>query len=126
MHVELHERRIADDLEGVHLARLDDENVAGAGLEFDALYYIMAASLANELNLVVGMTMRARSFSRLTVEEKNGDAGVAVVRADEVVRAAAKRELVLTGSIHQGAKAPVPISVKGAALSPVASRTFTR
>ena len=37
MHVELHERRVADILEAMHLPCFDHEDVAGAGFELVSL-----------------------------------------------------------------------------------------
>ena len=59
VHVELHERLVSNRLEAVHLARLDDEYVTGTCLELIAVHRVAAATLANELDLVVGMTMRS-------------------------------------------------------------------
>ena len=85
MHVELHERLIADHRETVHLARFDDENVAGAGFKLLAVDDVAAAPRLNELDLVVRMSVWTRPTPGLAVEEKDRDADAALVRPDEVV-----------------------------------------
>ena len=85
MDVELHEWFIADDLEAVHLARFDDEDVTRAGFELYAIYYIMSAAFTDELDFIVGMAVRPRSFAWKAVEKKDGAADIALVGADEVV-----------------------------------------
>ena len=85
MHIELHQRTLADAPEAVNLAGLDDEDVTGAGLELLAVHDPQTATLADELHFVVGMPMRPRTASRLTVEQKDRDADVAVVGANEIV-----------------------------------------
>jgi hypothetical protein len=100
VHIELHEGLIADAREAVHLARLDDENVAGAGLELLTVHDIASAALLDELNLVVGMAMRARTASGLTVEQKGGDPDITLVGADEVVGAPAEGQIFLASAMH--------------------------
>jgi hypothetical protein len=51
--IELHQWNVADGCEAVNLARLDDENVSRARLEFLAVDDIAAAALPDELNLVI-------------------------------------------------------------------------
>ena len=88
MDVELHERFVADALEAVDLTGLDDEDVPGRSLEFDAVHVPPSPSGLDELDLVVGMPVRARPGARLSVEEENGDVDVAIVGPDEIVGAA--------------------------------------
>src|SRR5712672_1149225 len=71
MHIDLHEWPFADVAEAVHFAGLDDEDVAGPGFELVPLDVPEAASLADELDLVVGMPVRPRTTARLAVEEKH-------------------------------------------------------
>jgi len=54
----LYERGIAEGFEAVNLAGLDDENVAGAAREGLAVDGPEAATFADELDLVVGVTIR--------------------------------------------------------------------
>ena len=62
--IQLNERLVADALEAVNLASLDDENVARAGLELLAIHCLQAATSLNELDLVVRMPMRSWSATR--------------------------------------------------------------
>src|SRR5690606_27943091 len=48
VHVELDQRPVPDAPEAVHLARLDDEDVARAGLELLAVHRPQAAALLDE------------------------------------------------------------------------------
>src|SRR5271165_548028 len=98
--IELYERGIAEGFEAVNLAGLDDENVAGAALEGLAVDGPDAAAFADELDLVVGMTMRARSGAGFAVEEEDGNRGVAVLGADKLMRAADKRQVFLADVMH--------------------------
>jgi len=58
MHVQLHERTVADAAETVHLAGFDHEDVTRARLELASIDHPQPAALLNELHLVVRMTMR--------------------------------------------------------------------
>src|SRR5690606_28511589 len=98
--IQLDERAVADAAEAVDLARLDHEDVAGAGLELLSFDVVQPASLLNELHLVVRMAVRPRAAAGEPVEEEDGNADVAVVGADEVVRAADERQVGLLDSIH--------------------------
>ena len=101
MHVELYERNIAEAFEAVHLTGFDDEDVTRASLELDAVDIPVASALADELNLIVRVAVWSRSLSGKAVKEKHGDADIAVIGADEVVRAAAMREIFLSCTMHQ-------------------------
>ena len=59
MHVNLDERRIADALEAVNLARLDNQDVAGAGFELVAVHVPQSPAFTYELNFVVRVTVRS-------------------------------------------------------------------
>src|SRR4249920_2659782 len=83
--IQLNERLFADALEAVNLAGLDDENVAGPGLELRAIHCVESATSLNELDLVVGMPMRAWPATRLAVEEEDGDVDVPIVGSNEIV-----------------------------------------
>jgi hypothetical protein len=91
MDIDLHQRRVADAAEAVHLAGLDHEDVAGSRFELLAIHCPASAPFADELHFVVRMTMRPRSAPRRAVEQKDRDANVALIGADEIVRAAAWR-----------------------------------
>src|SRR5690349_14270240 len=98
--VELHERTVADGREAVHLARLDHQDLAGARFERFAVDDPAAAALLHELNLVVRMTVRTGTGAGLAVKQKHRHVHAAVVRADEVVRAAAERQILASKSQH--------------------------
>ena len=53
MHVELHELPLTNRLKAVYLARLDDQDVAGTGLERLAVDGIPGPTFPDELDLVV-------------------------------------------------------------------------
>ena len=101
MDVELDERLVADALEAVHLAGLDDEDVAGAGLELLAVHRPASATRLDELDLVIRMAVRTGPLAGGTVEQEDGDGDVALVGADELVRAADEGE-VLFADAEQG------------------------
>src|SRR5262245_53984000 len=87
VHVDLHQRLVADGREAVDLAGLDDDDVAGAPLELAAVHHPSAPARPNELHFVVGMAMRAWPAAGLGVQEKHGDGDVTLIGAHEVVRA---------------------------------------
>src|SRR3954447_6279401 len=121
VHVELDERAISDALEAVHLAGLDHQDVAGASVELPPVDDPASATLLDELDLVVGMPMRSRAGARLAVEEKHRHVDVAVIGADEVVRAAAQRQVLLANSLHG-----IPPRVSGASSRRLFAVRFTR
>src|SRR4051812_40848643 len=100
MHIHLDERRVADAREAVNLSGLDDQDVAGTRLEFHAADVIASAALPHELDFVVRMTMRPWPFSGKRVEEKHRDVHVALIDADELVRAADEGQVLLAHSVH--------------------------
>jgi hypothetical protein len=100
MHVQLHEGRVADALEAVNLARLDDEDVPCSSLELLAVHVVQSASGSHELYFVVRVPMRSWPAAGKRVEEEHGDIDVALVGADELVRAANERKLFLTDTVH--------------------------
>jgi hypothetical protein len=106
MYVDLNEWRVADALEAVDLACLDDEAVSRAAFELHAVHVPEAASFPDELDFVVRMTMWPGTFAGLRVEEKDGDVDVTVFGADELMRTANEGEVLLSDVIH-AAKAPV-------------------
>jgi hypothetical protein len=86
----------------VDLARLDDEDVACARLEFASIHVPEPSSFSDELDLVVRVPMRSRSPARLGVEEEYRNVHVAVIGADELVGAADEREILLADTVHGG------------------------
>jgi hypothetical protein len=57
----------------------------------------------DELNLVVRMPVRTGTAAGLTVEKKNRHADVALIRADEMVRTAAKGQIFPPHLVHSAA-----------------------
>ena len=92
MHVDLHQRRVAQHLEAVNFACLDDEDISGAAFEGLAVDCPHSAAFADELDLVIGMTMRTRPGAGLAVEQEDRNAGVTLFRSDKLMRAANKKE----------------------------------
>ena len=83
--VELHQRRIAHGLEAVNLAGLDHEDVAGAAFKSLAIDSPHTASFADELDLIVGMTMRSWPRAGLAVEQEHGDPSLSLLGADKLM-----------------------------------------
>lgn len=78
VYVQLDERFIADAAEAVNLPRLDDENVAGPGLEFFFIHDPDAAAFPNELDFVVRMDMGAGTIAGRRPKDECRDADVTV------------------------------------------------
>ena len=57
MHIDLHQWRLADALEAVNLAGLDDKDVTRSRFEFLTVHFPRPAPFAHELNLVVRMAV---------------------------------------------------------------------
>jgi hypothetical protein len=91
VHIELHERSIANAPETVDLARLDDQNVARTRFEFLAVHRPETASFPHELDFIVRMAMRTRTTAGERMKQEYGDIDVAIVSTHEMVRAAAQR-----------------------------------
>jgi len=83
--VDLNEWLVADAAEAVNLARLHHENVAGACLEFFAVYVPEASAFANDLDFIIRMAMRSWTATGLRAEEKHGDVHVAVFGTHELM-----------------------------------------
>src|SRR5262249_6272608 len=86
--------------EAVHLAGLDHEDVTGARLELAPVDDPPPASLLNELHLVVWVAMWSGARARLTAKQEHRYVHAALIGADEVVRAAAKRQVLLADAMH--------------------------
>ena len=100
MHIDLHERSVADAFEAMHFTGLDDQDITSNGFELFTIDVIQAAALSNELDLIIWMTVRTRAAARSAVEEEDGTVHIAVVGADEVMRAAPEWKVFLTNSEH--------------------------
>jgi voltage-gated potassium channel Kch len=108
MHIELDEGCVTNAAEAVDLAGLDDENVTCSGFEFLSVDGPETAALPHELDFVVRMTMGAWTTPREGAEEEHGHVHVAVVGANEVVRAALKGQVLLANAVHP-ADAPMEV-----------------
>src|SRR5262245_31599336 len=115
MHVQLDERRVADAAEAVDLAGLDHEDVAGAGLELFAVHHPQTTTLPDELHFVVRMTMRSRTAAGKRAEQEHRHVHVAVIGADELMRASLKRQVLLANSVHRAdlSNSSEPMQVHG-------------
>jgi hypothetical protein len=100
MYIELDQGRVTNAAEAVDLTGLDDENVTCSGFEFLSLDGPETAAFPDELDFIVRMAMGSRAPPREGAEEEYGDTHVAVVGPDELVRAALKRQVLLTDSVH--------------------------
>lgn len=100
MNVELNEWRLADGLETVNLASLDDKDVAGLPLECVAVDRPDSLPFADELDFVVGMTMRTWTRTWFAMEEKYRNGGAALLSSDKLMRTAHKRQVLLTHVMH--------------------------
>src|SRR5262245_11039725 len=98
--VELHQLRLADAGETVYLTGFDYKDIAGARFELLPVDDPPAAPFLHELHFIVGMAMRTGAGARESSKQENRYVHVAVLGADEVVRAAAIRQVLLTNSIH--------------------------
>jgi hypothetical protein len=100
MDIYLDQRLVTDTGEAVDLPGLDDQDVARAGLKLPAVDLVETPSISDELDFVIGMAMRARPAAGQGIEEKYRDADVALIGADELVRAALEGEILLTHAVH--------------------------
>ena len=67
---------------------------------FLAVHVPDPVTLLDELNLIIWMAVRSGATSRKSIEQEYGNADVALVGADEVVRASAKRQICLANTVH--------------------------
>ena len=101
VYVHLKQGLLADALEAVDFSRLDDQDVSRAGLEFLPVHDVTSPVLSQELDFVVGMAVGTRSAAWQRSEKKHRDVDAALIGADELVRAALKRQILLTNAIHR-------------------------
>jgi hypothetical protein len=100
VHVYLDQRLVSDALKAVDLAGLDHQDVSRARLELLPIHDVATATFSQELDLVVGMTMGAGPAAGERPEQEDRDVDVALVRSDELVRAALEGEILLANPIH--------------------------
>jgi hypothetical protein len=106
VHVELNEGRVTNATEAMDLSCLDDEDVTRARFELFSIDVPETAAFPHELHFIVGMTMRSGTTPGEGAEEKHRDVDVAVIGADELVRASLKWQVLLADSVHV-ADAPI-------------------
>src|SRR5262245_31045769 len=100
MDVELDEWRVADGRKAVNFARLDHENVTCARLEFGAIDDVACLALADELDLVIGVSVWLGATPRRPMEQERRDSHAALLGTDEIVGAAPMGQILLTDPIH--------------------------
>src|SRR6266850_6761045 len=98
--VELYQWRIANGLEAVNLAGLDDKDVSRTALKRLAIDSPRSTALTDELDLVIRMAMRTRSRTGLAIEQEHRNSGVALLSSDKLIRATNKRQILLTHVMH--------------------------
>jgi hypothetical protein len=103
MDIELDEMRVTNAAEAMDLAGLDDQDVLCAGFEFLTVDDPKTTAFPHELDFIVGMTMGPGAAPGGRAEEEHRDIHVAVISPNELVRAAHKRQVLLTDAVHLGA-----------------------
>lgn len=73
----------------------------GAGVEIGTVHDPVPTSFPYELDFIVGMAVRSGTVAGQRVKQKYGDVHVALIGADELVRAADEREVVLSNVMHR-------------------------
>src|SRR5256885_1028057 len=106
MHVELDQGPVTDAAEAVDLTGLDDQNVTCSGFEFLSVDGPETAAFPHELDLIIRVPVGSRTTPGEGAEEEYGDAHVAVIGPDKLVRAPLKGQVQLTNAVHR-AHAPV-------------------
>jgi hypothetical protein len=101
MDINLDKWPVPDATEAVDLSRLDDEDIPGAGLEFLPVDGPEAPPFPDELDFIVRMTMRPGPLARKGAEKEDRDVDIAVIGSDEFMRAAVKRQILLTNAVHR-------------------------
>jgi hypothetical protein len=91
MNVHLDEWFISNALEAMDLACLDHEYVPGACFELLAFDNPEPATLPDELDFIIGMSVWSRAATGECSDEEDRDVNAALVRADKLVGAALKR-----------------------------------
>jgi len=101
MHVDLDQGLISDAAEAVDLPGLDHKDIASARLELLSVHGPEPATLSDELHFIVWVTVRSGAPAGEGTEKKHRDVYIPVVDADELVRAALKRQFLLSDAIHR-------------------------
>jgi hypothetical protein len=100
MDIDLHEARVPNVVETVHLTGFHDEDRARANLELLAFDHVSRPPFANEQNLIIRMAMGLWTTARFPFEEDRRHLYVTLLGSDEFTRAVAEREIVLKYSMH--------------------------
>jgi hypothetical protein len=98
--VDLDERAVTDGFEAVNFAGLDDEDVAGGAFEGLPVDGPEAPAVADKLDFIVGMAVRARAFAGQRAQQEDRYVDVAVLGADKFMGTADKRQIFLTDVVH--------------------------
>ncbi len=102
MYIKLDEGCVANAAKAMDLPGLDHKNVTRARFEFLSVDGSVTATFPHELDFIVRMPMGPGATPREGAEEEHGDIHVAVIGPNEVVRAALKRQVLLTDTVHRG------------------------
>ena len=81
-------------------ALINDAGPAGACLELLAVDVPETSSLSHELDFIVGMPVWSWSAAGQRIQEEHRDVHVAVLGADELMRAADEWKILLTDAVH--------------------------
>src|SRR4029453_1358366 len=100
MHIDLHQARVPNVGETVHLAGFHDEDRTRADLELLAFDHVSRPPFANEQNLIVRMTMWLWATARFPFEEDRRHFYITLLGTDEFTGGVAEREIVLKYSMH--------------------------
>jgi hypothetical protein len=103
VNVYLDQRLVTDAMKAVDLAGLDHQDVSGTRLELLSIHDIVAPAFSQELDLVIGMAMGPGTAAGQGPEQEYRDVDVALVRSDELVRAALEGEILLANAMHAAA-----------------------
>jgi len=107
VNVDLYQRRVTKRLETMDLARLNDKDISRAALEGFAVDRPHSAAFTNKLNLVIGVPVRARPRTRLSMKQEHRNARVSLLSSNKLMRATNKRQILLAGLDECGHN-PVP------------------
>src|ERR1700739_91897 len=100
MDVDLYQRRAANRLEAVNLARFDHEDVSGAALEGLVANGPDSPALTYELNFVIRMPVRAGSRAGLPVEQENRNSGITLLSSHKLMGTTNKGQILLAHVKH--------------------------
>jgi hypothetical protein len=99
--IDLDKGRFSNASKTVDLSSLDDQDIPRARLEFLSIHHVSAASLPDELDFIIRMAMGTWAPSWKGAEQEDGDVDIAVLGANELMRAAHERQVLLMNAIHR-------------------------